>query len=178
MKKAILSEIQEIKKMMGLFTEEESVNQIVEIFPDGGGSEFADEYIGPIQKISVSDTLPNEPFKNTSYMETSDIIQNMIQSINDGEELPPIRVIQHPYDKTKYNVIDGNHRRYAFLKSNLDNINAIVIPMTNVVLMKSEWGDDNKDYIKLSDVLNNKKLIDKYFVKPDGTNNFEQLNIK
>jgi ParB-like chromosome segregation protein Spo0J len=169
--------ISRIQSMMGLLNEEKPFNRIVEIFPYGSGSEFADEYVGPIQKIPVKDTLSNEPFKDTSYMETSDIIKNMIQSINDGEELPPIRVIQHPYDKTKYNVVDGNHRRYAFSKSNVDYINAIVIPITNVVLMKSEWGDDNKDYIKLSDVLDNKKLIDKYFVKPNETNDFEQPSI-
>jgi hypothetical protein len=44
--------------------------------------------------------------------------------------------------------------------------------------MKTKWGDKNKDYVSLSDVLDNKKVIDKYFIKPDGTNNFEQSNIK
>lgn len=174
--KPLNEEISRLKEIMGLLDEEEITNQKVEIFSDGGGSEFADKYVGPIQKIPVNNTLPNEPFKDTSYMETSDNIKNMIQSINDGEELPPIKVIQHPYDKTKYNVVDGNHRRYAFLKSDVNDINAIVIPTSDVVLMKSEWGDENKDYIKLSDVLGDKKLIDKYFVKPDGTNNFEQHN--
>jgi len=174
--KPLNEEISRLKEIMGLLDEEEITNQKVEIFSDGGGSEFADKYVGPIQKIPVNNTLPNEPLKDTSYMETSDNIKNMIQSINDGEELPPIKVIQHPYDKTKYNVVDGNHRRYAFLKSDVNDINAIVIPTSDVVLMKSEWGDENKDYIKLSDVLGDKKLIDKYFVKPDGTNNFEQHN--
>ena len=174
--KPLNEEISRLKEIMGLLNEEEITNQKVEIFSDGGGSEFADKYVGPIQKIPVNNTLPNEPFKDTSYMETSDNIKNMIQSINDGKVLPPIKVIQHPYDKTKYNVVDGNHRRYAFLKSDVNDIDAIIIPNSDVFLMKSKWGDENKDYIKLSDVLGDKKLIDKYFVKPDGTNNFEQHN--
>jgi hypothetical protein len=166
--------IHRIKEVMGLLNEEEITNQPVEIFSDGGGSEFADKYIGPIQKIPVIDTLPNEPFKDTSYMETSDNIKNMIQSINDGEQLPPIKVIEHPYDNSKYIVVDGNHRRYAFLKSDVNDVDAIVIPHSDVVLMKSSWGDENKDSINLTNVLNNKDVIDRYFVKPDGTNSFEK----
>ncbi len=166
--------IHRIKEVMGLLNEEEITNQPVEIFSDGGGSEFADKYIGPIQKIPVIDTLPNEPFKDTSYMETSDNIKNMIQSINDGEQLPPIKVIEHPYDNSKYIVVDGNHRRYAFLKSDVNDVDAIVIPHSDVVFMKSSWGDENKDSINLTNVLNNKDVIDRYFVKPDGTNSFEK----
>ena len=166
--------IHRIKEVMGLLNEEEITNQPVEIFSDGGGSEFAEQYIGPIQKIPVIDTLPNEPFKDTSYMETSDNIKNMIQSINDGEQLPPIKVIEHPYDNSKYIVVDGNHRRYAFLKSDVNDVDAIVIPHSDVVLMKSSWGDENKDSINLTNVLNNKDVIDRYFVKPDGTNSFEK----
>jgi hypothetical protein len=69
--------IHRIKEVMGLLNEEEITNQPVEIFSDGGGSEFAEEYIGPIQKIPVISILPNEPFKDTSYMETSDNIEDM-----------------------------------------------------------------------------------------------------
>jgi hypothetical protein len=166
--------IHRIKEVMGLLNEEVITNQPVEIFSDGGGSEFAEEYIGPIQKIPVIDTLPNEPFKDTSYMETSDNIEDMIQSINDGEQLPPIKVIEHPYDNSKYIVVDGNHRRYAFLKSDVNDVDAIVIPHSDVVFMKSSWGDENKDSINLTNVLNNKDVIDRYFVKPDGTNSFEK----
>ena len=166
--------IHRIKEVMGLLNEEEITNQPVEIFSDGGGSEFADKYIGPIQKIPVIDILPNEPFKDTSYMETSDNIEDMIQSINDGEQLPPIKVIEHPYDNSTYVVVDGNHRRYAFLKSDVNDVDAIVIPHSDVVLMKSSWGDENKDSINLTNVLNNKDVIDRYFVKPDGTNSFEK----
>jgi hypothetical protein len=166
--------IHRIKEVMGLLNEEEITNQPVEIFSDGGGSEFAEEYIGPIQKIPVIDILPNEPFKDTSYMETSDNIEDMIQSINDGEQLPPIKVIEHPYDNSTYVVVDGNHRRYAFLKSDVNDVDAIVIPHSDVVLMKSSWGDENKDSINLTNVLNNKDVIDRYFVKPDGTNSFKK----
>ena len=169
--------IQRIKQMMGLLTEEEQKRQFIQIFSDGGGSDFADKYDGPTEKISVSDTLPNEPFKDTSYMETSDNIRNMIKSINDGEELPPIKVIQHPNDETKYIVVDGNHRRYAFTKSNVDEVDAIIIPHEDVILMKSKWGEENEELGRLSELSNNTEIVDKYFVKPDGTNLFEKNNL-
>ena len=163
-----------IKEMMGIINEEVITNQPVEIFSDGGGSEYADKYIGPIQKIPVIDTLPNEPFKDTSYMETSDNIKNMIQSINDGEQLPPIKVIEHPYDNSKYLVVDGNHRRYAFLESDVNDLDAIVIPHEDVILMKSKWGEENDELGRLSELKNDDKIVDRYFVKPDGTNDFEK----
>lgn len=163
-----------IKEVMGLISEQVIVNQPVQIFSDGAGSEYADKYIGPIQKIPVIDTLPNEPFKDTSYMETSDNIKNMIQSINDGEQLPPIKVIEHPYDNSKYLVVDGNHRRYAFLKSDVNDLDAIVIPHKDVILMKSKWGEENDELGRLSKLKNDDKIVDRYFVKPDGTNEFEK----
>ena len=166
--------ISRIKEMMGLISEQVIVNQPVQIFSDGSGSEYADKYIGPIQKIPVIDTLPNEPFKDTSYMETSDNIKNMIQSINDGEQLPPIKVIKHPYDNSKYLVVDGNHRRYAFLKSDVNDLDAIVIPHEDVILMKSKWGEENDELGRLSELKNDDKIVDRYFVKPDGTNDFEK----
>ena len=166
--------ISRIKEMMGLISEQVIVNQPVQIFSDGSGSEYADKYIGPIQKIPVIDTLPNEPFKDTSYMETSDNIRNMIQSINDGEQLPPIKVIEHPYDNSKYLVVDGNHRRYAFLKSDVNDLDAIVIPHEDVILMKSKWGEENDELGRLSELKNDDKIVDRYFVKPDGTNDFEK----
>ena len=166
--------IHRIKKMMGLLIEEEQENQIVKIFSDGGGSDFADKYVGKKEKILVSDTLPNEPFKDMSYMETSDNIKNMIKSINDGEELPPIKVIQHPYDKSKYVVVDGNHRRYAYTKSDVDEIDVIIIPHKDVVLMKSKWGEDDDVIGPLSKLKDNTEIIDRFFVKPDGSNKFEK----
>ena len=167
-------ELNRIKELMGLLIEEEQENQIVKIFSDGGGSDFADKYVGKKEKILVSDTLPNEPFKDMSYMETSDNIKNMIKSINDGEELPPIKVIQHPYDKSKYVVVDGNHRRYAYTKSDVDEIDVIIIPHKDVVLMKSKWGEDDDVIGPLSKLKDNTEIIDRFFVKPDGSNKFEK----
>ena len=107
-------------------------------------------------------------------METSDNIKNMIKSINDGEELPPIKVIQHPYDKSKYVVVDGNHRRYAYTKSDVDEIDVIIIPHKDVVLMKSKWGEDDDVIGPLSKLKDNTEIIDRFFVKPDGSNKFEK----
>jgi hypothetical protein len=39
--------------------------------------------------------------------------------------------------------------------------------------MKSESGDENQESINLTDVLDNKEIVDMYFVKPDGTHNFQ-----
>jgi hypothetical protein len=150
--------------------------QFVKIYSDGGGSDDAAEFEGEVISIPIVDTISNEPFKDTSYMENSDNIKNMVKSINDGNELPPIKVIQHPYSDSKYVVVDGNHRRFAFSKSDKKEIDAVVIPHDNVLLMKNEWGEEPEEYIKLTDVLKNKKVIDKYFVSPDGSNNFKVLD--
>jgi DNA-directed RNA polymerase subunit RPC12/RpoP len=169
--------INRIKEVMGINESEANKEiQFVKIYSDGGGSDDAAEFEGEVISIPIVDTIPNEPFKDTSYMENSDNIKNMVKSINDGDELPPIKVIQHPYSDSKYVVVDGNHRRFAFSKSDKKEIDAVVIPHENVLLMKNEWGEEPEEYVKLSDVLNNKKVIDKYFVLPDGSNNFEALD--
>jgi hypothetical protein len=166
-----------IKEMMGINESEANKEiQFVKIYSDGWGSDDAAEFEGEVISIPIVDTIPNEPFKDTSYMENSDNIKNMVKSINDGDELPPIKVIQHPYSDSKYVVVDGNHRRFAFSKSDKKEIDAVVIPNENVLLMKNKWGEEPEEYIKLSDVLKNKKVIDKYFVLPDGSNNFKVLD--
>ena len=165
-----------MKSMMGILTEETNKKQFVRLYSDGGGSDFADEYNGKTNKILVSDTLPNEPFKDDSYMEKSDIIKNMIQSINDGEELPPIKVIQHPYDETKYIVVDGNHRRYAYTQSDVHEVDAIIIPHEDVILMKSKWGEKNVKLGNLDELKNNIEIVDRFLVKTDGTNSFIKSN--
>lgn len=146
----------------------------VKIYSNGGGSDNAAEYEGEIVSIPVKDTIPNEPFKDLSYMENSKIIKLMIKSINSGDELPPIKVIEHPYDPSKYLVVDGNHRRFAFSKSDKENIDAIVIPHEDILLMKNEWGEEPEESIRLIDVIDDKEIIDQYFVKPDSTNSFDK----
>jgi hypothetical protein len=147
----------------------------IEIFSDGRGSDFADKYQGTTQKILIKDALPNEPFKDTSYMKTSDNVKKMVDSINKGEKLPPIKVIAHPYNSKKFVIVDGNHRAYAFSKSNVKEVDAILIPSKDVILMKSEYGKPKEELGTLDQFLNNKKVIDQYFVKPDGSNVFKEL---
>ena len=40
--------------------------------------------------------------------------------------------------------------------------------------MKNEWGEEPEDFIKLSDVIDDKEIIDQYFVRPDSSNSFEK----
>lgn len=164
--------ISRIKGMMGLIIED-TERQFVKIYSDGGGSDDGAEYEGKIISIPVENTIPNEPFKDLSYMENSKVIKLMIKSINSGEKLPPIKVIEHPYDSSKYLVVDGNHRRYAFGKSDKENIDAVVVPHKDVLLMKNKWGEKPEEFISLNDVIDDKEIIDQYFVKPDSTNSFE-----
>lgn len=161
--------------MMGLLIEEEEEKLCVKIYPNGEGSDNAAEYEGEIITIPIASTIPNEPFKDLSYMENNDDIKNMIRSINDGEEFPPIKVIEHPLDPTKYVVVDGNHRRFAFSKSEKEDIDAIIIPHEDVLLMKNKWGSEDNTGIKLSEV-NDEEIINSYFVQPDGNHSFENRN--
>jgi hypothetical protein len=165
--------IQRIKSMMGLIIEDkQKVNNSVQIFMNGEGSDHADKYQGKAEKIPVKNTVRNEPFKDMSYMKEKG--KEYIEALNNGEEWmsKPIVAIVHPYDSSKYVVIDGNHRLYAYEETNTPEVNAIIVPHEDVKLMKSQWGDKNEKSINLMDVLNNNEMIDKYFVKPDGSNNF------
>jgi hypothetical protein len=120
--------------------------------------------------------LANEPFKDTAYMETSENIKNMIAAINKGQKLPPIKVITHPYDRTKNVVVDGNHRRYAFSKSKINEVDVIKIPFKDVILMKSEYGKPEEILGTLDKFANNREIVDRYFVKPNGTNTFKPVD--
>ena len=165
--------INRIKEMMGLINEKnQKSNKTVQIFKNGGGSDFADKYKGKIKKIPVNDIVRNEPFKDMSYMKKKG--KTYIDALNNGEEWmnKPVIAIVHPYDSSKYVVVDGNHRLYAYEETNTPKINAIIVPHKDVVLMKNEWGDKNEKSINLTYVIDNKKVIDQYFVKPDGTNSF------
>jgi len=155
---------------------EQSQENKIQVFADGRGSDFADKYSGSIEKIPVNSMLANEPFKDTAYMETSENIKNMIAAINKGQKLPPIKVITHPYDRTKNVVVDGNHRRYAFWKSNVEEVDVIKIPFKDVILMKSEYGKPEEILGTLDKFSNNKEIVDRYFVKPNGTNTFKPVN--
>lgn len=164
--------IQRIKEVMGIITEDNTEKLPVKIYPNGEGSDNAAEYEGEIITIPIADTIPNEPFKDKSYMEDSDSVKDMVRSIKGGEEFPPIKIIEHPHDSSKYIVVDGNHRRYAFNKLNKKEINAVIIPHEDVLLMINKWGSEDNSGIKLSDV-EDKDVIDLYFVKPDGSNSFK-----
>ncbi len=172
-------QISRMKSMMGLLIEEkEKSNRPVQIFSNGVGSDYADKYQGDIEKIPVIDTVRNEPFKDMSYMKEKG--KAYIDALNNGEEWmnKPIVAIVHPYDSSKYVVVDGNHRLYAYQETNTPEVNAIIVPHEDVILMTSNWGDENEESINLTDVLEDKDTIDKYFVKPDGTNSFDSPNIE
>ncbi len=174
----LTEEIKKMQSMMGIMSED------VKIYANGVGSEvFNDnEHYGKVDDINLNDTIANEPFKDMEYMDKSSNVDDMVQALKSGEELPPILVIQHPFDQSKYLVVDGNHRRYAYDRAGADKIPAVVIKPEDVLLMQSDWGDPEEKAIRLSDVIsdpelfareNTRMLIDKYFVKPDGSHEFE-----
>jgi hypothetical protein len=171
---SLQEQISRIQEVMGLIIEDEqNVKQPVQIYMNGEGSDFAEEYQGEIKKIPVANTIGNEPFKDLSYMKEKG--KSYIDALNNGEEWmnKPIVAIVHPYNSSKYVVVDGNHRLYAYKETNTPEVNAIIVPHKDVVLMKSEWGNENQESINLTDVLDNKEIVDMYFVKPDGTHNFQ-----
>jgi hypothetical protein len=104
--------------------------------------------------------------KTDSYMKTNQTANDLIKSIKNKEEIEPIKVLKHPYDSSKYIVIDGHHRRYAYNKSGVDEVPAVIISPKDVVLINK---DDN---MKLDKVHKDKDVVDMYFTKPDGTNSF------
>ena len=165
--------LEEAYKMV--LVEQSQANKI-QIFADGRGSDFADKYTGAVVSVPVESMLANEPFKDRSYMETSENIKNMIAAINKGQKLPPIKVVSHPYDARKNVVVDGNHRMYAFQKSNVKDVEVIKIPHKDVLLMKSEYGTPEEYLGTLDKFANDKEVADKYFVKPDGTNIFKPVD--
>lgn len=166
--------INKIKKIMGLLVEQTSKNEIVKIYSDGQGSDNAEEYEGEVIQIPVEDLLRNEPFKDDEYMERSDSVRNIIKDLKKGDEIPPIKVIRHPYDSKKYLVIDGNHRAYVFEKLGKKLIDAVVIPYSDVVLVRGKYGSEKQKLIPMNDVKDNVKIIDKYFVRPDKSFSFKK----
>jgi hypothetical protein len=168
-------ELLRIKQVMGILTEDvENEIEPIKVFPNGEGSENAEEFKGPIVKIRLDSTLPNEPFKDSEYMNRSLTVKKMNVKLKSGVDLPPIKVIEHPYDSTKYIVLDGHHRRFVYDQSNKKMIDAIVIPHKYVELVSTSWGQSPEESVKLIDVKNDKKLIDIFFTKPDNSNTFER----
>jgi hypothetical protein len=173
-KNNLKEDIHNIKRIMGLITESEEKTDFVKIYSDGQGSDNSEEYEGEIVKIPVEDLLRNEPFKDDEYMERSDSVRNIIKDLKKGDEIPPIKVIRHPYDSKKYLVIDGNHRSYVFEKLGKELINAVVIPYSDVVLVRGKYGSENQKLISMNDIKDDVEIIDKYFVRPDKSFKFKK----
>lgn len=167
--------IDRTKKLMRVICEiNDPYGNVIRIYPNGGGSDPGDNVPKwGVQMIDIKDTIPNEPFKDLSYMDSSDNAQSMIDSIKKGENLPPVLVIRHPYDVKKYLVVDGNHRRYAYKKAGASQIPAEIIKPEDILLMSKEWGSKDNKATRLSDV-EDSDVVDLYFVNPDGGHKFEK----
>lgn len=171
----LTEELLRIKKVMGILKEEiDEISEPVKIYPNGEGSENAEEYEGPIVTIRLDSTIPNEPFKDSDYMNKSLTVRKMLAKLKHGDKLPPIKVIEHPSDPTKYIVLDGHHRRFSLMNSGKKTIDAIIIPHKDVELVSTSWGSDPGESVKLSDVKNDKSIVDRYFTQPDGSYHFEK----
>ena len=160
---------------MELPREEESpYEDLLRIYPNGGGSDPGEELSdGKKYQIPLKDLIPNEPFKDFDYMQNSENVSKMVMSLKSGIELPPVLVVQHPLDEKKYLVVDGNHRLAAYNKARIKMISAIIVPYNKTILMEKPWQSENNKGIPL-DSVDDKEKINLYFVKPDGTNNFDK----
>lgn len=166
--------INRIKEVMKLPINESKKKNIVKIYMNGQGADDAEEYVGKVVNLPLGDTIPNEPFKDGRYMENNDNVRRMIKKLeNNQEELPPIRVMRHPRNPSKYLVLDGHHRRYASIKAGREFIKSIIVPDENIVLMTKNYGEKNQKSIPLNDVKDNDKIINKYFVSDTNSHSFK-----
>jgi hypothetical protein len=165
------------KELIRLICEiKDPYDSVMRIYPNGEGSDPGDNIPKwSVEHIKLSNTIPNEPFKDLDYMDSSNNAQSMIDSVKGGDKLPPILVIRHPYAPEKFLVVDGNHRRYAYKIAGEEKIPAYIINPEDVLLMSKPWGSEDNKGMRLSDV-NDDDIINMYFVKPDGTNEFRRSN--
>lgn len=158
---------------MGLLTEQDKDNldSYILVYPKGTGVEYGEEIpTSETYYIPLGNVLANEIFKDQDYFLQKDNVQNMNKKIKDGGELEPIMVIQHPEDQDKYLVMDGHHRRFAYEYSNKMEIPARIVRYGNILL-----GDENgKVLSSLDKELGNKEMLDKYFVSPTGSHQFNE----
>jgi len=167
--------IRRIREIMELPTEEENpYEDLLRIYPNGGGSDAGEELNkGEKSYLPLKQMIPNEPFKDFDYMQNSENVSKMVMSLKSGKELPPVLVVQHPLDEKKYLVVDGNHRLAAFNKARIKMISAIIVPHNRTILMEKPWKSENNRGVPL-DSIEDEEKINLYFVKPDGTNNFDK----
>lgn len=163
----IKEEIQRIREVMGLISEQDTKNldTFIMVYPNGMGVEYGEEIpTSETYYIPLGMVLPNEIYKDESYFMSNENVQGMIEKLKSGQELQPIMVIQHPEDEDVYLVMDGHHRRFSYDKANKLEIPARIVEYDNILL-----ADENGDVItSLDKAQNNVELLRNYFVSPDG----------
>lgn len=163
----IKEEIQRIREVMGLISEQNKKNldTFIMVYPKGMGVEYGEEIpTTETYYIPLGMVLPNEIFKDEDYFMSNENVRGMIDKLKRGEELQPIMVIQHPEDEDVYLVMDGHHRRFSYEKANKLEIPARIVEYDNILL-----ADENGNVItSLDKAQNNVELLRNYFVSPDG----------
>ena len=163
----IKEEIQRIREVMGLISEQDKKNldTFIMVYPKGMGVEYGEEIpTTETYYIPLGMVLPNEIFKDEDYFMSNENVRGMIDKLKRGEELQPIMVIQHPEDEDVYLVMDGHHRRFSYEKANKLEIPARIVEYDNILL-----ADENGNVItSLDKAQNNVELLRNYFVSPDG----------
>ena len=163
----IKEEIQRIREVMGLISEQDKKNldTFIMVYPKGMGVEYGEEIpTTETYYIPLGMVLPNEIFKDEDYFMSNENVKGMIDKLKRGEELQPIMVIQHPEDEDVYLVMDGHHRRFSYEKANKLEIPARIVEYDNILL-----ADENGNVItSLDKAQNNVELLRNYFVSPDG----------
>lgn len=163
----IKEEIQRIREVMGLISEQDKKNldTFIMVYPKGMGVEYGEEIpTTETYYIPLGMVLPNEIFKDEDYFMSNENVKGMIDKLKRGEELQPIMVIQHPEDEDVFLVMDGHHRRFSYEKANKLEIPARIVEYDNILL-----ADENGNVItSLDKAQNNVELLRNYFVSPDG----------
>lgn len=163
----IKEEIQRIREVMGLISEQDKKNldTFIMVYPKGMGVEYGEEIpTTETYYIPLGMVLPNEIFKDEDYFMSNENVRGMIDKLKRGEELQPIMVIQHPEDEDVFLVMDGHHRRFSYEKANKLEIPARIVEYDNILL-----ADENGNVItSLDKAQNNVELLRNYFVSPDG----------
>ena len=118
----------------------------VKVYPGGLGADvdYDEEEFEqlPTKSIPLDQLTLNEPAEKMKQPESRATLKQLIKSIKNGEEIPPIIVRKV---NNKYQILDGHHRYFAYKALGKDNIKAVIVDPKDVEILKENL---NKDLVK------------------------------